>query len=398
MDDKLKAMLPEKEPVLEKYNDVTIPVCLPYFCGNEQQYAMDALRNSMISGGLNDAYIQKFEKEFAKKTGADHAIACNSGTSALHIAYRLIGIQPGDEVIVPDFTMVSTVTPLMELGAVPVFVDANEFGQIDVTKIEAAITPKTKAIVGVHIYGHPCDMDVIERIAAEHNLKTVYDAAEAHGALYKGKKLGIYGDVVCYSFYANKVLTTGEGGMVTVKTHDMKKRADRLIDEYFSYERHFWHDEYGYSYRMSNLLAAIGLGQTEKLEFLVERRRHNYEQYVKGLAGIPGISFLPESPDVKSIRWMVGIMVDPEVFGITRNELRDRLAKMGIETRTFFVPMHVQPCFEKFLSMQPSPVADNFPVSEKLCAQGTYLPSASQMADHSIQYICDRIWEIKRSL
>jgi perosamine synthetase len=399
MDDRITALLPDKEPKVKKYNGIKIPVCIPWFVGNEQRYAMDALENTLISGGINDGYIQKLEKEFAKKTGADFATACNSGTSALHVAYRLIGVSPGDEVIVPSFTMVSTVTPLLEMGAIPVFVDADRYGQIDVSRIDEAITPKTKAIVGVHIYGHPCDIDAIEQIAVDHKLKTVYDAAEAHGALYSGKKLGSFGDVVCYSFYANKILATGEGGMVTFRKHEYKKEADRLVDEYFSYERHFWHEKSGYSYRMSNLLAAIGLGQTEKLEMLVEKRRQNYEQYEKGLAGIPGISFLPESDDVVSARWMVGILVDPVEFGITRNELRSRLAAMGVETRTFFIPMHLQPCLEKYLPMQPSPVTDKtFPVAEQLCARGMYLPSATQMAEHSIQYVCDRIWEVKRSL
>lgn len=388
------SILPDKEPVVTPKYGMKIPVCSPYLGGNEFQYLQKAAQSGWISG--TGEFIDKFEKAFAKATGALYAISTNSGTSALHVAYRLIGIQPGDEIIGPDFTMISTFTPLIEMGGVPVFVDADEYGQIDVSKIEAAITPKTKAIVGVHIYGHPCDVEAIEKIAAEHSLKVIYDAAEAHGAKVGKRLLGSYGDVVTYSFYANKVITTGEGGMVTFNYDKYLDPAKRLIDEYFSYERHFWHEQYGYSYRLNNLSAAIGLGQTERLKELVDKRRANAALYRNLLADVPGISLLPEKEGVTSVNWMVSILVDKEKFGMDRNALRIALGAEGVETRTFFIPMDLQPAMQdKFpKSCRTTETAIPFPMSWKFCEQGMYLPSSTAIMESTIRYVADRIIEI----
>lgn len=385
---KLSDKLTKVEPKPVSYFGYNIPVCKPFYLGKEGQYISQAIQSEWISG--NGEFLDRFEKEFAKKTGATYGIACNSGTSALHLAYRLIGIKPGDEVIVPTFTMVSTVTPLIELGATPVFIDCDEKAQIDVTKIEAAITPKTKAVVGVHIYGHPVDIDALEAVALKHNLKVVYDAAEAHGAQYKRQPIGKYGDVVTYSFYANKLITTGEGGMITVNNPEYYRRAQRLVDEYMSPERHFYHEDYGYSYRMSNLLAAIGLAQTESLEKAVAIHREHEGGYRTLLAGVPGISFLPESKDVSPVSWMHCILVDEEKFGMDRNGLRDFLASRGIETRTFFIPMHAQPVMIERFGATPEGA---LPVSEKMAAEGMYLPSSTGLSGVALLYITDRIKE-----
>ncbi len=389
-EEKLKAILPEKEPVVQIVDGLRIPVCAPAL-GQEEGNALIQAFNSGFISGTGD-YIEMFEEAFAKATGAKFGIAVNSGTSALHVAYRLMGIKPGDEVIIPTFTMVSTATPLIEMGAIPVFVECDAAGQIDTTKIEEKITDRTVAIVGVHIYGHPCDIDAIEHIAVGHGLKTMYDCAEAHGALYKGKKLGEYGTACAYSFYANKVITTGEGGMVTVNDEGLKKRADRLIDEYFSEERHFWHEDYGYSYRLNNLSCAIGLAQTKKLEDLIKMRRANWQNYKDQLADVPGISFLPERPDVVSVRWMIGILVDRSKFGMNKNHLREKLAQFGIETRTFFIPMHLQPVMQQF-HPEYNP---EFSQSEILCRDGMYLPSSSTILESTIRRVTDRIWRIQR--
>lgn len=383
--EELKKLLPDAEPEVVPTAGLRIPVCAPALGEREMAYLKMAINEGMISGV--GEFVEKFEVAFAKATGAKFAVSTNSGTSALHLAYRLIGIAPGDEVIVPNFTMVSTVSPLVtEFKAVPVFVDADEYGQIDVAQIEAKITPKTKAIVGVHIYGHPCDIDAIEALAKKYNLKTVYDAAEAHGAMYKGKKMGEFGSAVCYSFYANKVITAGEGGMVTVNDESYHARGKRLIDEYFSDERHFWHEDLGYSFRLNNLSAAIGLAQTERLDELVGLHRKTGDLYRDNLRGVDGLSFLPESKDVMSVRWMHSIMIDKKAFGIGRNELRKMLGLLGIETRTFFIPMHMQPSLRQFVKPE-----DVYPVSEKLCGSGMYLPSSSMIMESTIERVSDKI-------
>lgn len=396
--DKLNQILPEKEPVVTPKNGYKIPVCTPYLSDKEISYLQLALNSTNISGGAGD-FIPKFEKLFAQKTGAKYAVACNSGTSALHVAYRLIGIKPGDKVIVPDFTMVSTVTPLIEMGAEPIFVDCDESGQIDVRKIEQIFITNPegnsiKAIVATHIYGHPVDIDKIEELAKKYSLQVIYDAAEAHGAEYKKKKLGEFGDVCCYSFYANKIITTGEGGMVTFNNQEFVDMANRLVDEFFSYERHFWHTSYGYSYRMSNLLAAIGFGQTERMDDLIKNKRKNYDFLKENLSNVEGLSFIPDYLDVNSVRWVNGILIDKEKFGLSRNGLRKALGEWGIETRPFFIPMHLQPCMSRFLEQ----FFKEFPVAEKWCAQGMYLPSSSALSIQGLERIQFVIKEIKRSL
>jgi len=390
----MTSYLPPKEPKVEPNNGWLIPVCGVFLSQKEVQYIQEALGKTQISGGGGE-FIDKFEKLFAKKTGAAFAVSCNSGTSALHLAFRLIELHAGDEVIVPNFTMVSTVTPLIELGCKPVFIDSDPQGNIDIMEIESKITEKTKAIVATHIYGNPVDVSAIEGIALKHHLKVVYDAAEAHGAMINKRKLGEFGDVVCYSFYANKIITTGEGGMVTMNKSAYMEKAKKLKDEHFSDVRHFWHEDYGYSYRMSNLLAAIGLGQTERWDELTTLKKIIYGTYKEMLEGVIGISFLPDKTGSESARWVVGILIDKEKFGMNKDDLREFLARKGIETRNFFIPMHMQICMQKFLSKsKPSP--EDFEDSEKLVETGMYLPCASSLSLQAIGYIVDRIKEATR--
>ncbi len=380
MDDKSQLM-PDKEPVINAKYGYKIPVCTPFLTQKEVEYAMDALRSGWISGGKGE-YIDKFEMEFAKKTGTSFAVSVNSGTSALHLGYRLLDLPSGSEVVVPNFTMVSTISPMWELGLVPVTVDCDQYGTIDAAKIEEKITPRTKAIAATHIYGNPCDIDAIEALALKHNLKVLYDAAEAHGAMWKGKRIGYFGNVVCYSFYANKIITTGEGGMVTFNTRGYLKEADRLRDEYFSPDRHFYHESHGYSYRMSNLHAAIGAAQTERFEELVEARRKHERMYRELLDGLP-LAFLPMREG--HVVWMHCVLVN-DAFEMSRNDLRQALAGMGIETRMFFIPMNLQPD-----GRMPR---GEFPESEQLSGRGFYLPSSGALSDMAIVYVADRIREI----
>jgi perosamine synthetase len=266
-----------------------------------------------------------------------------------------------------------------------VLVDAEpDTWNIDVSQIEAKVTPRTKAIIVVHTYGHPADMDAIMAIAQRHRLYVVEDAAEAHGAEYKGRAVGSLGDVACFSFYANKIITTGEGGMVTSSNPEIAATVRRLRDHAFSDERHFWHQYRGFSYRMTSLQAAIGLAQTERLDELVQQRRKNAALYQECLNGVRGLSLPQERPGIKSVFWMYGLLIEGD-FGCSRDELRQALASNGIETRSFFVPMHLQPVH--FTHYDPA----LYPVADALCQKGMYLPSSPALAEAEIRYVANAV-------
>ncbi|MEK7513682.1 MAG: DegT/DnrJ/EryC1/StrS family aminotransferase [Patescibacteria group bacterium] len=348
-----------------------IPVCEPSLNAKAFEYVKKALQTNWISS--RGDFLEKFEQLFAKKVGAKYAVAVNSGTSALHLALATLGIEPIDEVIVPTYTMISSAFAVSYLGAKPVFVDCDDYYQIDPNLIEAAITKKTKAIMPVHIYGHPADMDKIEKIAKKYKLAVIYDAAESHGAKYKNKEIGGRGLASCYSFYANKIITTGEGGMVVSNNKAFIELARNLKDVAFSTERHFWHKRLGYNFRMTNITAAVGLAQTEQYDKLVKARIDHAKYYMKNLAKVKGIKFPKTAPWAKNAFWMFGFEVMPE-FGMTRDKLRQFMAKMGVETRTYFVPLHLQPYYYKENKDKI------FPVAEGLSERGLYIPSASSLS------------------
>ncbi len=293
----LAEIIPGPEPALEvalptiPRFDVTpshgiIRVCEPTLCGNELAYVTDAIQTNWISSAGN--YIRRFESLFAEKMGARYGIACANGTVALHLALATLGLEPGDEVIIPTFTMIATANAVTYCNAVPVLVDS-EMGtwNMDPDQIEAKITPRTRAITVVHTYGHPVDMDAINEIAARHGLFVLEDAAEAHGAAYKGRPVGSLGDAASFSFYGNKIVTTGEGGMITTNREDVARLAWNLRDHAFSTERHFWHRFVGFNYRMTNLQAAVGLAQTEQMDSFVHARRQHAALYTRLLARSP---------------------------------------------------------------------------------------------------------------
>ncbi len=382
----LNSLLPAPEPVLNRKAKI-IPVSEPLLSGNEIKYLKDCIKTGWISslGG----YVEKFEKGFSKFCQTKYAVSVNSGTSALHLALVSLGIGKGDEVIIPSFTMVSTANAVVYQGAKPVLVDSeNKTFGIDPDKIEKKITKKTKAIIVVHIYGHPARMDEILKIARKYKLYVIEDAAEAHGAEYKGKKVGSIGDVGCFSFYGNKIITTGEGGMLVTGNKRLKEKAEYLRDLAFSKERHFWHKELGFNYRMSNLQAAVGFAQLEKIKYLISIKRKNASFYNKLLGGIAGIILPPEEKYAKNVFWMYAVLVNKD-FGISRDELRVKLAKKGIETRIFFIPMHLQPIYSKICR-------DSYPVAEGLCRQGLYLPSGFSLKRNQIKFIADSIREQTR--
>ena len=366
-----------------------IPVCEPTLDGNELKYVQQAVETNWISSA--GGFIRDFEARFAEECGAKYGIACANGTVALHLALATLGLEPGDEVIIPAFTMIATINAVTYCGATPVLVDNElDFWQMDVEDVARNITPRTKAIIPVHIYGHPVDMDALNELACRHGITVIEDAAEAHGAEYKGRRTGGLGAAAAFSFYGNKILTTGEGGMITTNDQDIARLAWNLRDHAFSSERHFWHKFVGFNYRMTNLQAAVGLAQVERLNELVAARRRNAAHYTSLLRDISGITTPPEAPWAKNVFWMYGIMVERDSFGMNRDQLRSVLADNGIETRTFFIPMHCQPVYWNTFKGQ------RFPVAERLCRDGFYLPSSSSLTINEIERVAAAISDAQK--
>jgi perosamine synthetase len=365
-----------------------IPVCEPRLDGNELKYVTHCIETNWISSA--GSYIQEFERSFAAACDCQYGAACANGTVALHLALATLGIGPGDEVIIPTFTMIATINAVTYTGATPVLIDSEtETWNMDVSQIEAKITPRTRAIIVMHTYGHPVDMDPVNELARAHDFYVIEDAAEAHGASYKGRQIGSLGDCAAFSFYGNKIITTGEGGMVTTNNPDIARITWNLRDHAFSEERHFWHKYLGFNYRMTNLQAAVGLAQTEQLNDFVQARRANAAYYTSLLSQVAGIVTPPEKEWARNVFWMYGILVEDE-FGMTRDGLRRWLADRGIETRTFFIPMHVQPIYFQTFRGQ------RYPISEMLCKRGMYLPSASSLTRSEIEFVVESIAEARK--
>ena len=368
-----------------------IPVCVPLLGGKELEYVSNCINSNWISS--KGKYVDEFEKKFSQYCDCKYGITTTNGTTSLHLALASIGLKKGDEVIVPAFTMISSVFSIVYCGAKPVLVDAEqETWNMNVNQIEEKISDRTKAIMPVHIYGHPCDMDPIMKIAKKHGLYVVEDAAEAHGAEYKGKKTGGIGDVGCFSFYANKIITCGEGGMVVTNSEEIAQHARALKDLSFNdgKKRVYLHSEVGYNYRMTNLQAAIGVAQFERINEFVEMRRRNAQFYNTFLKDVKGLRLPVEKKWAKNVYWMYSIMVEPE-FGISRDELMTELERKEIETRSFFIPMNKQPVFKNMHLFEDG----NFPVAEELSRKGLYLPSSSGLKQAEIRHICDSIIDIK---
>jgi perosamine synthetase len=370
--------------------DKSIPVSEPFLGGNEEKYVAECVKSSWISS--LGKYIPQFEEGFAKFCGAKHGVAVMNGTAAIQLALVALGVKPGDEVIIPDLTFVATASTVTYAGAVPVFVDSEpNTWNIDPEKIEAAITDKTKAIIPVHLYGHPCDMDPIMEIAKKHNLKVIEDCAEAHGAEYKGKKVGTIGDVGCFSFYGNKIITTGEGGLITTNDSELADRMQFLKDHAMKPEKRYWHPELGFNFRMTNVQAAIGVAQLEQIDNFLEIKKKNAKLYAELLKGIKGITIQPEAEWAKNVFWMHSILVDEQEFGCSRDDLIKKLKEKGIDTRTFFYPMHQLPPYE-----ESNLNDETFPVATRLSQQGINLPSSVKLLKEDVEFICRTIAEIAK--
>jgi len=363
-----------------------IPVCEPVIGEEELKNVVECLHSSWISS--KGKFIDEFEEKFSSYIGAKYGVTTTSGTTAIHLALASLDIGSNDEVIIPAFTMIATVFPLIYLGAKPVLIDADiNTWNINVKKIEEKITDRTKAIIPVHIYGCPVDMDPLLKTAGGYNLHVIEDAAEAHGAEYKKRRVGCLGDIGCFSFYANKIITTGEGGMVVTNNKEVYQKAKLLKDLAFIRKRRFLHYHLGFNYRMTNIQAAIGLAQLEKIDVLAQGRIENAHLYNEFLRNIEGITLPPEPRQVKNAYWMYSILVDKNKFGIGAVELAQILHEQGIETRPFFIPMHKQPLFIKMGLFKK----EKYPVAEMLSERGLNLPSASSLKRKEIEYICGAI-------
>jgi len=357
-----------------------IPVYQPTLIGNEKKYVNNCLDSSWISS--KGHFIAEFEEKFAAYTGNRYAVSVCNGTVALHLAMVALGIGPGDEVIVPTLTYIAPVNAIAYTGATPVFVDSlQDSWQMDPEDIRHKVTAKTRAIMVVHLYGGPCDMDSIMTIAREHGLFVVEDCAEAFGALYNGKHVGTFGDIATYSFFGNKTITTGEGGMVVTNDETLHDRSIHFKGQGLAKHRQYWHDVIGYNYRMTNICAAIGLAQLERADEILAKKREVARRYAVGLHGLP-VTLHGEANNTRHSYWMCSILVDEPS---QRDPLRDALDQAGVETRPVFYPVHTMPMYAQ--KYQRHPVAEN------IGWRGINLPSWPEMSGDQINYICSVILE-----
>jgi perosamine synthetase len=367
-------------------------VCEPYLGGREAEYVLDCLKTNWISSA--GRYLTQFEQSFARYCGREHGIATTSGTTALHLAVAAAELGPGDEVIMPAFTIAATVFAALYAGARPVLVDVEpDTWTLRVDQVAARIGARTRAILPVDIYGHPCDMAPLVELAERHDLWLIEDAAEAHGAEYRGKKCGGFGDAACFSFYANKIISTGEGGMVVTDDAAFAERARSLKNLAFNRDRRFLHDTIGFNYRMTNIQAALGLAQLEKIEDYVDLRRRHAASYHRLLADVAGLQLPVERPGSRNVYWMYGVLVE-DGFGCSRDELMRELAERGVETRTFFIPMHEQPMFHEHGLFQD----EQYPVASDIGRRGLYLPSSTGLTEAEIGYVVDAVREVQQAV
>ncbi|MEJ2452103.1 MAG: DegT/DnrJ/EryC1/StrS family aminotransferase [Gammaproteobacteria bacterium] len=366
-----------------------IPVNDPLLNGNEEKYLVECIRTGWISS--EGPFIRKFEEQFAARVGRKYGVAVSNGSVALDAAVVASGIRGGDEVIMPTFTIISCAAAVVRAGAVPVLVDCDpNTWNMDVAQIEARITPQTRAIMAVHIFGLPVDMDPLLALARKHSLKVIEDAAEMHGQMYNGKPCGSFGDVSTFSFYPNKHITTGEGGMIVTDDAALAEKCRSLRNLCFKREQRFVHDELGWNFRMTNLQAALGVAQLERLDEFVGIKRRMGVRYSKLLAGTPGIQLpLAHTDYSDNIYWVYGLVLDESV-PFDAKEAMARLGKLGIGTRPFFWPMHEQPVFRKMGLF----AGESYPVAERIARRGFYIPSGMALTNEQLERSAASVREI----
>jgi perosamine synthetase len=358
-----------------------VPVAEPSLGGREREYVSECIESNWISS--KGKYVERFEREFASLVGVPHALTTSSGTTALHVALAALGVGPGDEVIVPDMTFVATANAVTYCGAKPVLVDVDPgTWTLDPAKTEDALTEHTRGMIPVHLYGHPADMDPLLRIAQRHGLFVLEDCAEALGARYRSAVAGSLGTAACFSFYGNKTVTTGEGGMLVTRDEALHRKARMLRDHGMSPDRRYYHPVVGFNYRLTNLQAAVGVAQLERIEQIFARKARIDALYREQLAPVRGLVMPPHASWARPVCWLFSMLVEPEAFGCERSELQAHLEQKGIGCRSLFHPLHQQP---------PYLDGRSFPVSESLSRRGLSLPSAVTLPDRTIEYICGLI-------
>ncbi|HHY74172.1 MAG TPA: DegT/DnrJ/EryC1/StrS family aminotransferase [Bacillus bacterium] len=362
--------------------DDFIPVNEPLLVGNEEKYVLECLETGWISS--EGPFVQRFEEQMAKTVGRKHGIAVANGTVALELAVKALDISLNDEVIVPTFTIISCAAAVVRVGAKPVFVDCDsDTWNIDVNKIEEKVNERTKAIMIVHIYGLPVDIDPIIEIANRYNLKIIEDAAEMHGQTYKGRPCGSFGDISIFSFYPNKHITTGEGGMVLTDNEAIAERCRSLKNLCFNSKRRFVHDELGFNYRMTNMQAALGVAQLEQLDYFIGKKREMGRLYTELLLDVPGLQLpVTETSYAKNIYWVYGLVLKENV-PFDNEDIMKRLANKKIGTRPFFWPMHEQPIFKKMGLINE----ESLPNAEKIARRGFYIPSGLGLTGDQIYQV-----------
>lgn len=363
-----------------------LPMADPTFGQKELDYVTECILTGWVSSA--GKFVSRFEELFAEFCGVKYAVSVCNGTCALHLALHALDIQAGDEVIVPTLSFIASANAVRYTGAEPIFVDSEpRTWNVDPQALYAAITPRTKAIMPVHLYGHPADMDTIREVADRHRLLVIEDAAEAHGAMYKGRRVGGIGDVGCFSFYGNKIITTGEGGMVVTDRKDVADRMRMLRDHGMSPVRRYWHPILGYNYRLTNIQAALGVAQMERIDWLLARKREIAQAYSQRLRAITGITLPIQESWASSVFWLNSILVDESKFGLSRDELMARLKDGGIETRPVFPCIHRQPIYN---------TGARLPVAQHISENGLSLPSAVNLTLASIERIVDSIANVRR--
>jgi len=359
---------------------IRYPVYMPEMQGNEKKYVNECLNTTWISS--RGKYVSSFEEHFAKYLEIDHASAVNNGTVALHVALLALGIGPGDEVIVPTLTYIATVNPVKYVGATPVFADCeNTYWQIDPEDVKRKITSKTKAVLVVHLFGHPCQMDQLVEICTQNNLFLIEDCAESIGSTYKGKHTGTFGDIATFSFFGNKTITTGEGGMVVSKNKSIIEKVANLKNQGISAEIQYWHDSIGYNYRMTNICAAIGLAQLEKIDPII-KQKNNVANTYKSLFVNTEIHMQPQHPDAFHSYWMCSFLLPRNN---NRDKLRAYLQTFGIESRPVFYPVHSMSMYAEFTKGM------SFVNSDEISRRGITLPSYPSLNTNDITFIANKV-------
>ena len=346
---------------------------------------VEVLKKGLISGDTQ--VVREFEDKFASFLEVENAIAVNNGSTALDLAFTLAELNPGDEVILPSFTIASCLFPVLRSGATPIFVDCDlETWQMKISEVEEKITKKTRVILAVHTYGLAVDVSSLLDLCKNKNILLIEDCAEAHGLKYNGKFCGSYGDIATFSFYANKLVTTGEGGMLIIKNTEIANKARKIRNLSFNSGRRFIHDELGWNYRLSSIQAALGISQIDRIEKNLLNRSKVAEKYRENLSSLPGLKWQAlENKGSRNIFWVNGVLFEASIYG-NGQEVSTELSKLGIETRPFFYPLHLQPLLTKY-NLVPS----SLPITEYISSQGIYLPGGNTLSLESVDLICDRI-------